>query len=314
MKWLAFAFALCLFVVDVYSAVDNIDWCYHDTACDDRTWPVIAANFCNGSRQSPINIATADTTEDASLTGFTFTNFGNTTALADITNTGKTVKVNIKKGVRVSGGGLSEPYDSLQFHLHWGNLSTHGGSEHTVNGKRYPMELHIVNVKSRFNLNTSLALEDSTGLAALGFFIEADSSVNTSQHWRNLIGYLGQIPLADNHVNITHEISLSGLLDGVDFTKYYRYLGSLTTPTCNEAVIWTVFKDTIRISPEMIDRFSTQLRINNTTDSPLMVNVFRSVQPALSVTTQPVREETGDSVKSCASLALLALSLVLSSS
>ncbi|XP_061823724.1 carbonic anhydrase XVb [Nerophis lumbriciformis] len=313
MKWLAFTLAFCLFVVDVYSDSDTIDWCYHDTSCDDRTWPVIAANFCNRSRQSPINIATADAIEDGNLIGFTITNFTSTSALVDITNTGKTVKVNIKKGVQISGGGLSEPYDSLQFHLHWGNRSTKGGSEHTVNGKRYPMELHLVNVKSRYNLNTSLALEDSTGLAALGFFIEADSSITTGEFWRNLTAYLRQIPLAGDHVNITHDIPLIGLLQGVDLTRYYRYLGSLTTPTCNEAVVWTVFKDPIRVSPEMIDLFSTELHINNTIDSPLMVNVFRNVQPDLLVTTQ--REDTtDDSVKLCASLALLALSLVLSSS
>ncbi|XP_061823723.1 carbonic anhydrase 4-like [Nerophis lumbriciformis] len=313
MKRLAFAFALCLFVVDVYST-SSIDWCYHDPACDDRTWPVLFGDSCNGSRQSPINIATADTTENASLTGFTFTNFGNTGVLANITNTGRTVRVNFNRGVQISGGGLSEPYDSLQFHLHWGNRSTIGGSEHTVNGRRYPMELHIVNIKSRFNGNTSLALEDPTGAAALGFFIEADSSVNTSQPWRDLVAYLSQIPLAGDLVNITNDIPLDGLLEGVNFTRYYRYLGSLTTPTCREIVVWTVFKDTIRVSPELIDLFSTELRIDNTTDSPLMVNVFRNILPALPVTTQPVREETGDSVKSCASLALLALSLVLSSS
>lgn len=53
------------------------------------------------------------------------------------------VKVTLKSGVKISGGDLSEQYDSLQFHLHWGNGSSVPGAEHTVDGKRYPMEVQI---------------------------------------------------------------------------------------------------------------------------------------------------------------------------
>lgn len=53
-------------------------------------------------------------------------------------------------------------------------------------------------------------------------------------------------------VSIKPGISLDDLLVGVDRTKYYRYLGSLTTPTCNEAVVWTVFKETIKVSKDLV--------------------------------------------------------------
>ena len=34
---------------------------------------------------------------------------------------------------------------------------------------------------------------------------------------------------------------------------FHRYLGSLTTPGCNEVVVWTVFKDAIKISQKTRD-------------------------------------------------------------
>ena len=33
-----------------------------------------------------------------------------------------------------------------------------------------------------------------------------------------------------------------------DRNKFYRYYGSLTTPGCNEVVVWTVFKEKLEIS------------------------------------------------------------------
>lgn len=54
------------------------------------------------------------------------------------------VKVEFTAGtLNVRGGGLSTIYDTLQFHLHWGDQSSTPGSEHTVDGKRYPMEVTI---------------------------------------------------------------------------------------------------------------------------------------------------------------------------
>lgn len=56
----------------------------------------------------------------------------------------------------------------------------------------------------------------------------------------------------DTEVNITHEISISDLIGDVDLSKYYRYMGSLTTPTCNEAVVWTVFQEPINIDKNLV--------------------------------------------------------------
>ena len=47
----------------------------------------------------------------------------------------------------LSGGPLEVPYQVLQLHFHWGTEST-PGSEHTYGGVQFPLEMHIVHVKS----------------------------------------------------------------------------------------------------------------------------------------------------------------------
>uniref|UniRef100_A0A3B5KVP9 Carbonic anhydrase n=1 Tax=Xiphophorus couchianus TaxID=32473 RepID=A0A3B5KVP9_9TELE len=163
------------------------------SAAGDSTWPTIAPLHCNGTRQSPINIVSANATEDKNLTEFTFKGYDNKSALATIENTGDTVKVTFNTGIKISGGGLSESYESLQAHLHWGKGTAEPGSEHTVDGKRFPMELHIVNSKSTYNRNATLAVKDSEGLAALGFFIELTGVDDQPASWKTLTSYFSNI-------------------------------------------------------------------------------------------------------------------------
>ncbi|XP_061613071.1 carbonic anhydrase 4-like [Phyllopteryx taeniolatus] len=313
MKGFIAVFAASIFVVDVYCDDDTTPWCYHDPSCNDTRWPEIAGDFCNRSRQSPINIETRLVTVNESLNDFIFRNYDSTSILDNISNTGKTVKVNFKPGVQISGGGLSEAYNGLQFHLHWGNLSSVPGSEHAMDGVRTPMELHIVHIKSSFNGNTTLAVADSMGVAALGFLIEVlPNTTGQPASWNTLTNYLQNITLRDNIVDVTEGLSLNDLLVGVDRTQYYRYLGSLTTPNCYEAVVWTVFKDSIKVSADLIDKFSTMLHISNETTSQTMVNVFRRVQPAQPVSTRSSSaSDTSNASKTWLSLGLLALSVLL---
>ncbi|KAM4526172.1 carbonic anhydrase 4-like, partial [Fundulus diaphanus] len=278
----------------------------HVSPADDSTWSTIAAPYCNGTRQSPIDIVSASATENENLTDFTFKGFNNTNGLKHIVNTGKTVQVALTDGIQISGGDLPESYDSLQFHLHWGNGTSTPGSEHTVDGKRYPMELHIVNIKSSFKGNTTLAVADSKGLAALGFLIEElPDTTDQPGSWKTLTSFLSKISLAGQNATITAGISLDELVSGVNRSSYYRYLGALTTPACNEAVVWTVFKEPIKVSKNLIDLFSTTLHINDTNSSPLMVNVFRGIQPP-----QPVSTQRSSSTKFSFSVALMGLGLL----
>ncbi|XP_052427547.1 carbonic anhydrase 4 isoform X2 [Carassius gibelio] len=257
------------------SAPTSISWCYHKASCSDLVWPIIAEKDCNGTQQSPIDIVTTNVQANTTLTPFTFTGYNQDATLTEITNTGTTIQVTLDhKKMHVEGGGLPGLFASTQFHFHWGNGSTTPGSEHRVNGKQYPMELHIV---SKAEHNGSLP-NDSI-LAAFGFFIEASNDTGKPESWKILTSNLTEIASAGDKTRVSDKLTMDDLLSGVDRTKYYRYLGSLTTPNCDEGVIWTIFKDPIKVSQDLIDLFTTTVYINKTSNSPLMTNTFRGVQP-----------------------------------
>lgn len=53
------------------------------------------------------------------------------------------VKVTMNSGVHyVYGGGLPSTYQTLQLHFHWGSTE-HQGSEHTINGQAFPLEVWL---------------------------------------------------------------------------------------------------------------------------------------------------------------------------
>ena len=44
------------------------------------------------------------------------------------------------------------------------------------------------------------------------------------------------------------DINLQSFLSNIDFSEYWNYPGSLTTPPCTEGIKWTVIKDVQPIS------------------------------------------------------------------
>lgn len=246
--------SLCWGVIDASG-----DWCYTGCAHTPSHWADIDGAFCGGKRQSPVDIVLSHVKTDEHMGNFTFVNFSSREVFHNILNTGHTAKVNLKENVvEIHGGGLSGVYVAIQFHFHWGDTEFHPGSEHLVDGKRSRMEMHVVSLKK--GLTTEQAKADPEGIAVLGFLIESNKNITKSEPWTNLTSHLAK---STEPVNLTDAISISDLIGNVDLTKFYRYNGSLTTPLCNEAVVWTVFAEPIHVHADLLQLFPTKTHLTN---------------------------------------------------
>jgi carbonic anhydrase len=207
---------------------------------------------CKGLEQSPININTA-TAVSSKQSAFVF----NYPATADfiLKNNGHSVEMRVTSPVAtVSGGGLTGNYILEQFHLHWGK-SDFAGSEHQLNGKPFSMEIHFVHYSEKYkNVSDAVASGDRRALAVFGVFVNMDYTREPKELGR-IADALTSIPFKDNVVTLTGFSALN--LFPASKSYFYRYDGSLTTPTCNQVVVWTVFNDPIYIAAEHLQSFRT---------------------------------------------------------
>ncbi|CAH3194834.1 unnamed protein product [Porites evermanni] len=209
---------------------------------------------------------------DSNLGDFTLVNYDNTPPGVNFTatNKGKGLRISFDSNVyNVSGGDLTGTYTTVQFHLHWGS-SNDKGSEHTVDGVMYPAEIHFVSYNTKYP-DIVESLSHSDGLAVLGVFLQVGS--NENQAYKK---FLDQISYVKNMSGDEIKFSAFPLMSllPTEKTKYYRYPGSLTTPGCQEAVTWTVFKDPVEISQAQLD----VLRMMKYNDTVNIVNNYRPVQ------------------------------------
>lgn len=225
-------------------------WSYNNSTEDGPDkWDIQYPN-CKLERQSPIDFL-SEKSVSKRFPSFEFSPEYLKSQNNDLLlkNTGHTVQMDFSNGdMFVTGGGLGSKYTLAQFHLHWG--STDGvGSEHRINGQIYPMEMHIVHYDSiRFN-NIFEALNSSNGLAVFATFFQITHADNADLDV--IIKLLTTILNIGNQTSNVGSINIMKLFSR-DLKNFYRYNGSLTTPTCNESVVWTVFTEPLGISTTQV--------------------------------------------------------------
>ncbi|XP_011162244.1 putative carbonic anhydrase 3 isoform X2 [Solenopsis invicta] len=230
-------------------ASEAYDWGYWGRNGPEN-WPGICKT---GKRQSPINIVTEDAIRrDLGALKFNRYDFA---FPATLFNNGHSVEVRLD-GVplHLSGGSLSSVYVLEQMHFHW-------DAEHTVDGLRDPLELHLVHYNKKYlNLEAAMKFEDGIAVVAVLFKLSAEDNqdlspiVETTKIAWHKIGHM---------THIRHkQIPLKFLPK--DHTTYYHYEGSLTTPTCNESVLWFVMTEKLKVSEAQMNVFRQVESINGT--------------------------------------------------
>ncbi|CAL4140384.1 unnamed protein product, partial [Meganyctiphanes norvegica] len=169
----------------------------------------------------------------------------------------------------VNDGGLPGEYTFAQYHFHWGADSSKG-SEHTINGVQFPLEMHIVNFKTEYG-SLGGSVDKGDGLAVLGVMWEIQPSDNPNI--QPIIDALASATAGGPAIEVKDKNPLMDMLPKTDV--FFRYLGSLTTPTCNEAVVWTLFQATNGISEKQMAAF----RSLKFPSGSALVDNFRPPQP-----------------------------------
>ncbi len=200
---------------------------------DPNHWSNISEEYkaCSGKKQSPIDI------EDAVVVtkkqpNVLKVNFGNTKT--DIINNGHTIEFKVDKGNYVTFNG--KKYELKQFHMH-------SLSEHTLNHKHFPLEIHFVS-----------KADDGTYAVIAVFFKEGKASPFFSK-------FLDKLPAKEGEVFKSNtSFDLKDVL--ADTKHFYHYNGSFTTPPCTEIVEWILLKEPKTASKEQLDKLHSLLKDN----------------------------------------------------
>ncbi|EFX88180.1 alpha-carbonic anhydrase [Daphnia pulex] len=231
---------------NIKSGSESLPWNYEDS----DNWNKVF-DSCNGRYQSPINIDPSKAIKKSSP-NLVFGNYDHSWPM-NITNDGHTVILDLSTNGKIPfirGGGLPDEFNFAQLHFHWGGDSGRG-SEHLIQSKRFSGELHFVHYNSKYG-SFAKATKHKDGVAVLAIFMEIGPTDNNALS--HIVGQFGEILKVGQTTRLQTPILLRDLLP-VNVQNFYKYTGSLTTPSCQEVVSWTVFESPIVVSEHQLNQF-----------------------------------------------------------
>ena len=125
-------------------------------------------------------------------------------------------------------------WTSAQFHFH-------SPGEHLINKESYDVEMHLV-----FSNN-----DDHKQIMVLGIFFDLDNETDDV----SLLSSLNLEGILEAKYKTISNVPLKDFISSTLNDNLYNYQGSLTSPTCDEAVEWMVLKNPIKINQKQLDNF-----------------------------------------------------------
>jgi len=234
------------------STPDNTDSTSKNTGFERDKTSAMGHLAESGIRQSPINLVMDRALNPANIAPVSFHYHDSIIALK---NTGHTIQADCDpaNGIIIDG----HHYTLRQFHFR-------ARSEHLVDGRDYPMEVHLVHVisdQANEELPPTLAATKPApnSLAVIGVMIKEGRPHELIRDLWTELPKAGDAPLRYK----IKGLNASALLPPAGKRSFFRYNGSLTTPPYTENVLWTVMTEPIEFSQEQIDAFKKLYPSNN---------------------------------------------------